>query len=202
MCEELYKISKNIPDPYWKSVFLNLSRGKSHTNVFITEKYLSIYDQHKRVIMYPLDENKESTNCDEIIMLYHKHLKIYSPQEYEKLYWKDDKPFYQNTLHKNKLELLIDRFCIEKSKTYNFADNKKKKLLNLIHLALTLKLITDKDIVYENEPESGKIVKINHFYFSNNDFKICFNIKFSYSQNLYVDSKNNKSIENLWKKYK
>ena len=187
----------------WKIIFENLAYGIPPHGTFINKDYIYCKLKNKE-FSYKID--RKSSNqilFDEIRDLLSKvynnsknkknvlnDLKLESNLKNTASSWKDIKK-------KNIKDLLFEMYVIDMKKKYNLSDKISKYLFSIICIALMLKSITNKDIVYEN----GKIVSINGITFENGNFKFDRNVYLN-SDTINVDTiEECKLMSDNWNKY-
>jgi hypothetical protein len=188
-------------DNEWKIIFENLSYGIPPPCTFINKDYLYCKLKNKE-FSYKIDRKPNKILFEEIKEVLSKvynsknkknilnDIKLESNLKEVALSWKDIKK-------KNIKDLLFELYVIDMKKKYNLSDKVSKYLFSIICIALMLKSITNKDIIYEN----GKIVSINGITFENGNFKFDKNIYLN-SDTISIDTiEESKLMSNNWSKY-
>jgi hypothetical protein len=104
---------------------------------------------------------------------------------------------WANIRKKNLKDLLIERYVVDIKKKYLLSIQQAKYLLSIIFIAIVFKVITSKDIEYEN----GKITNINGIEFENHEIIIkrnIYNFKINFSPEIIIDKK---IMADNWQKY-
>jgi len=173
--EDLYKISENTLDPFWKTKIENMSRGKFTKNISLNSNTL-IYKKGAKIqtLDITINENSDLSNmCKDIIKFIQNNCNMWSSDDavkqqkkYIKLF-REFKPkdiLWQNLTKKTK-RYIIYLYCqklvnenIKIAKVYT-----AYQLLLIIERIFSTKTLLKKNIIYNNL----RIEKIEGLEFSN-----------------------------------
>lgn len=171
---DVYSCCEYILNSFWKTIFKNLSLGKSPYGTFI-----------KNDILYCTYKNKEFiiSLCNKNTIKLYINLKLFFKTKLGLMTNKEKKRKRENFNNinnsinekrkswldikkKNVREYYIEHFVLNIKKKYNFNHEKSKELLDEIFINLFLKNIKPTDIIYNDNDISG----IKGLNISNNSF--------------------------------
>lgn len=167
---------KYISDPYWKSIFEDLSYGVTPYSTYISKDVLTC-NYKDREFAYKIQKKSPDILYEEVLSLFKTKLNLMSPSEI--LSNKND--MIQNTetyndwsLIKKKTvrETLVERFSIEMKNKYSLSIQQTRYLIDIIFLSLVLRVLLPSDIIVKN----GIIERINGIYFEDGKILTEYNI--------------------------
>ena len=145
-------------DTFWESLFENLAYGISPYGTYIHKGFLSCSYKNKE-FSYKIERKDPKTLYDDIYNLCTNKVGILSRKEKlkKKLDFheiekriKNSRQKWSDIKKKNIKDLLIERYVLDMRLKYNLNMKQTKYLLSTITFANVFKLITSKDVVYEN----------------------------------------------------
>ena len=152
-------------DIFWENVFEDLSYGKTPYGTYITKDFLCCNYKDKE-FSYKIEKNKEPEQLyTDIFNLLSKKLGLLSQRDKikKKIDFynieeeiKEGRKNWSSIRKKNIKDLLIEKYVIDMKNKYSLTIKQSKYLLSIIFIAMVFKVITVKDINYEN----GKISHI------------------------------------------
>jgi hypothetical protein len=180
---------KYTDDIFWKNIFEELSYGKCPYGIYISNNYICCNYKDKK-FSYKIDESKYSVDIynELVAILKYKFglLSKYDKLQKNKLFLqKQDELIdtlnnnWSNIKKKNIKLILLEKFIINKSNSYNLNMSQSKELYNKILLGLLLKTITKNQIIYEHK----KIKEITCITFKPHEFTFNENI-YNFKDNL------------------
>ena len=122
-----------------------------------------------------------------------KRIEFYNTEEKIKL----SRNNWNNIRKKNLKDLLIERYVIKMRKKYCLTIPQSRHLLSLIFIAIVFKVITSKDIIYEN----GQINDIKGIEFKRKQIILkrnLYDLKANFSPEIIIDKK---IMSEHWSKY-
>jgi hypothetical protein len=199
------KCCEFIDDPFWENIFYNLSFGKTPYGTYISKDFLCCNYKSKE-FSYKIEIKEPSKIYNEIYNLLTNKLGLYSCKEitkkrteffeYEDNINESKYLSWCNIKKKNVKDMLIEKFVIEMKDEYMLSYKQARYVLSIIYIALIFKVITTKDINYND----GKIISICGLEFSHK--------KVILTKNLYNIEEFNDNIESSktkmyyeWDKY-
>lgn len=148
------KISQSLTDTFWVYLFEDIAYGICPFGTYIESETLSCNFKGKQ-FRYIFSDKSEETIKNDLISIFTTKLNIYSKIDYLKnrtnfgkglqlsyLSWKDIKK-------KSIKDILIENFVLSLKSKYNLSDMKTRKVLSLINMTFTFKLISTQDIIYD-----------------------------------------------------
>ena len=196
---------KYTSDTFWENIFEDLAHGKTPYGTYINKNFLCCSYKNKE-FSYKI-ENKDPENLyNDVVFLFNKKLGILSMKDKinKKIDFENvekdiqcDKNSWNNIRKKNIKDLLIESFVLEMKKEYSLDYKKAKKLLSYIYIAMIFKIISMKDVNYDN----GKILSINGISFSQNDFTFennIYDLDTDYRKCIFIDKY---LMSDNWDKY-
>lgn len=192
-------------DSFWLKIFDDLAKGVTPYGTYINKDYLTCNYKGKEFSYLLRDITPEDAHRDVKELLMEK-LGIMSANEKIKrrqvfnditTELKESKQSWSSIRKKNIKELLIDNFVIKMGKEYSLTD-KQVKYLSLVINTLTLfKLITKKDIEYDDEV----IISINGFEFEKGVIKIK-DVVYNSADKAFEDDKDrSENFDKIWQKF-
>lgn len=193
-------------DNLWKNIFEDLSYGITPYGTYITKEFLCCGYKDKE-FSYKIDPKGNSTLIyNDIYSLLTNNLGILSNKEKNKKRLdfnkieqdiKDSRKCWSSIKKKNAKDLLVEKYVIDMKNKYSLTIKQSRYLLSAVFIALILKVLTPKDIVYED----GKIVNIVGIEFENKKIiikKNIYGINVSFSPEIVIDKK---AMYDNWEKY-
>lgn len=188
-------------DPYWESIFENLAYGKSPHGTYISRGNLCCSNK-KRSFSYKIENKDSSEVYKEVFALLSHKVGLVSDAERLKRMEECESVEKENSWavvqkKKNTKELLIEQFVTRMRNQHSLNMKQGKELLSIINTALTLKSITQNDVLMEN----GAIYAINDIEFSDGDFEIKRDL-YNVDVSMTGDTTTEKTpLSKIWHKY-
>lgn len=198
--------SQFITDHFWINIFEELAYGQTPYGTYINKDFFCCNYKSKE-FSYKIEKKDSSKLYNDIYFLLTNKLGLLSHND--KLKKKLDFHAIENNLKfyrqkwsdirkKNIKDLLIENYVIKRKREYNLDIKQAKYLLYVIFIAMIFKIITIKDIQYEN----GEIVNIDGISFQNKKIILNRNIYDSINTDcrkcILID---NKLMSDTWDKY-
>lgn len=193
-------------DVFWKNIFEELAYGNTPYGTYINRNFLCCSYKDKE-FSYKIDSQKDSEEIyNDVYSLLTNKLGILSQKEktkkrldFNKLeqHIKDSRKTWGSIKKKNLKDLLIEKYVIDMKKKYHLSLSQSRYVLSIIYIALIFKVITSKDIVYDN----GRITNIDGVDFAKKKFILkrnVYNIDVSFSPEIIIDKK---AMADNWDKY-
>jgi hypothetical protein len=192
-------------DTFWENIFEDLAYGKYPYGTYINKGFICCSYKGKE-FSYKIERKDPRVLYDDLYGLFSTRLGILSQKEKLKKRLdfhevekniKESRQKWSDIRKKNIKDLLIERYVIKLRRENSLSIKQAKYLLSLISLAILFKIITSKDITYEDdeikniegiEIVNGKIVLKHSIY----------NIMPSSSPKITVVSK---KMSDNWEKY-
>lgn len=162
-----------IEDTFWKNVFEDLSYGKCPYGTYITKDFFCCNYKNKE-FSYKIerkDPNQLYIDIHELLvkklgLLSHKD-KIKKKIDFTLLEdeIKENRKSWSNIRKKNIKDLLIENYVINMKNKFTLSIKQARNLLSIIFIGMVFKVISVKDIVYED----GEIKNINGISFKQNE---------------------------------
>lgn len=197
---------KYTTDMFWESVFEDLAYGKLPYGTYISNNSLCC-SYKDRNFSYSLSEKQDPKQLyEDVYNLLSKKLSLLSQKdkirkkiEFFNLEFDNDeyRKNWASIRKKNVQDLLIENYVIDMKKKYNLSLKQARYLLSKIYVGRILKVITSKDINFQD----GKVVGIEGITFENK--------KIQFSREIY-DIKNEATdciivekslLSEMWDKY-
>lgn len=197
---------KFTKDHFWETIFEELACGKTPYGAFISKDFICCNYKHKEFI-YKIESDKDPLLMyNEIYDLFVNKLGLLSYQQKIKKRLefteieenlKESRLSWSSIKKKNIKELLIEKYIVEMKNKYYLSVKQCNNLISTIFIAMIFKVITPKDIIYQN----GKIIDICGISFSKKKIRL--------RRNLFVPNINikpeiiidRKSVFESWEKY-
>jgi hypothetical protein len=151
-------------DIFWENIFEELAYGKTPYGTYISKDFLCCNYKDKE-FSYKIEKKKSIQLYNDIYSLLSKKLGLLSPRDKMKKKIdfynieeeiKESRKNWTSIRKKNIKDLLIENYVIDMKNKYSLTVKQSKYLLSVIFIAMIFKVITVKDIKYEN----GKIDNI------------------------------------------
>jgi len=192
-------------DFFWKNIFEDLSYGKSPFGTYITKDFLCC-SYKKKEFSYKIEEKPSRQIYDEVCNLFTNKLGLLS--HVEKIKKRDEFDNFEKNIQstrkewadikkKNMRDILIELYVIKMKNKYLLSVAQAGQLLSVILIAIIFKVITSKDIEFEN----GCITHINGIDFEQHKFVMERNfqkVEVSFSSCIIIDKK---LMSDNWEKY-
>jgi hypothetical protein len=194
-----------VEDTYWEIIFEDLAYGKCSYGTYISRDFLCCSYKGKE-FSYKIEKKDPNILYTDIYNLLTKKLGILSKKDKIKKrteFYKTEQDIKQSRQtwssikKKNLKDLLIEQYVIKIKKKYSLNISQSRYLLSIIFIAIVFKVITSKDIDYEN----GHINNIKGIEFNNKQILIqrnLYNIKIDFSPEII---NNKKIMSDNWEKY-
>ena len=192
-------------DAFWKNVFEDLAYCKCPYGTYISKDFFYCNYRNKE-FSYKIEKKNPETLYEDIYDLLVRKLGLLSHQDkFQKKAdfvaieedIKNSRKVWANIRKKNIKDLLIENYAIEMRKKYSLTLVTTRQLLSIIFIGMSFKIITSKDIVYEN----GVITNIIGIRFSKNKIILDRDIYSSQITNAPSIASDKKSMYDLWGKY-
>jgi hypothetical protein len=192
-------------DLFWVNIFEDLSYGKTPYGVYISKKFLCCNYKNKE-FSYKIENKEPKKLYEDIYELLSKKLGLLSTQEKIKKRLefnnmedsiKESKQNWNSIRKKNIKDLIIEKYVIKMKKKYLLTFKQAKYLLSLIFITMVFKIITQKDIVYNN----GVIEHIDGIDFQKKKIifkRNLYDVETSFAPQILIDKK---SMTDSWEKY-
>lgn len=144
-------------DSFWKHIFEDLAYGKSPYGVYIYKDCLTCNFKGKE-FSYKLEKKDPQTLYEEIHDLLNQRVGILSELErsrkrdtFNRLEKENviNKHSWTSIKHKSIRDMLLEKYVIKVKTEHNLTMTHAKKLLSVIFVGLLFKVITHRDIVFE-----------------------------------------------------
>ena len=194
-----------IEDSFWKNIFEDLSYGKCPYGTYIAKNFFCCNYKNKEFSYKIENDNPEQLYNDVYALLVKKlGLLSHSDKLKKKIDFnnlenqiKEQRKSWNNIRKKNIKDLLIENYVIDMKNRYSLTLKQARNLLSIIFIYIVFKIITVKDIVYED----GIIKNIEGITFKKKQFIL--------EKDLYEFQTNNttyvlvekKLMADTWEKY-
>lgn len=194
-------------DTFWESIFENLAYGTTPYGTYINKGFLACNYKNKE-FSYKIERKDPKTLYNDLYDLLKNRVGILSKKEKQKKRVdfhnlekriRNSRQKWCDIRKKNIKDLLIERYVIDMRNKYALSIKQAKYLLAVITIALVFKIITAKDITYEDD----KITHIDGIEISKG--------KISLQRNIYdvdvgsshssTEEKTRKRLADQWPKY-
>jgi len=191
-------------DTFWESIFEDLSYGDTPYGTYINKGFLCCSYKGKE-FSYKIERKDPEIMYNDIYELLTKKVGILSQKEKLKKrldFHKVEKTIrtsrekWSDIRKKNIKDLLLERYVIDMRQKHSLSIKQAKYLLSVVTIAIAFKVITSKDITYEND----KIIHINGVDISEGNISLKRNI---YNVD-YVkphETNSQKLLSDNWEKY-
>jgi hypothetical protein len=169
---------KLTSDPYWKSIFEDLSYGISPYSTYISKDVI-VCNYKDKEFAYKIQKKPAHVLFEEIMNIFKNKLKLLSPSEI--MANKNDMIcLHENNVYndwasikkKNIRETILEHFAIEMKNKYSLSITQTKYLINVIFIALIFRVLLSSDIHIQN----GTIKDIKGITFAENNVNFDFDI--------------------------
>lgn len=196
---------KHATDIFWENIFEDLAYGKTPYGTYISKDFLSC-KYKKKEFSYKIERKLPELIYSEVYDLLSNKLGLLS--NYEKIKKKKSIVDLENTLKdscknwndikkKNIKELLIELYVIRMKNEFLLTIIQTRYLLSIIFMALSFKVITIKDIKYQD----GMIINIEGIDFVKKHILIdkdLYKLETSFPPNIVLDKN---LMSDSWEKY-
>ena len=160
---------KYCVDSFWESVFEELVYGKPPYGTYISKDF--IYCSYKgKEFSYKIEKKDSKVMYDELYELFFVKLGLLDKikkkvdfYNFEKNIKENRNKCWSNIRKKNVKDLYIENYVIDMKKKHNLTLKEARHLLSMISIGMIFKVISHKDIIYEN----GVIENIRGITFHN-----------------------------------
>jgi hypothetical protein len=193
-----------IPDSFWINVFEDLAYGITPYGSYISKNFICCNYKDKE-FSYKIDKTDPQKLYQDIYSLLKNKLgllsnldKIKKKNEFFNIEQslKESRQQWSHIRKKNVKDMLIEKYVLKMSEKYQLSHKQSKHLNYIIFIAMIFKIITVKDILYEN----GEITNINHIKFLPGQIILEKNI-FEYEATRKYVLLDKKLMSDIWEKY-
>ena len=195
------------PDTFWETIFEDLAYGITPYGTYISKDFLCCSYKNKE-FSYKIEKKESSEKLyEEVYELLANKLGLLSQREKvrKRLDFqsieesiKESRQTWASIRKKNVKDLLIEKYVIEMKKQHSLTVKQARYLMSVIFIAMMFKVITAKDIIYEN----GKIEKIEGIAFEKKQIILERNIygtdSSTFAPQITIDKK---IMSDSWEKY-
>ena len=196
---------KYTTDSFWGNVFEDLAYGKTPYGTYINKSFLCCNYKNKE-FSYRIEKKDSEQLYKDVYELLVKKLGLLSIRD--KLNKKIDfnnieeelkhaRKNWNNIRKKNIKDMLIENFAIKMKNKHSLNLKQSRKLISSIFIGMIFKVISSKDINYEN----GEILSIDGFSFNENEVIIerdIYDIENEYRKCILIDKT---LMSDNWGKY-
>ena len=195
-----------IEDTFWKNVFEDLAYGKCPYGSYISKDFFCCNYKNKE-FSYKIEKKDTNVLYNDIYDLLVKKLGLLSHKDKIKKKVdfvtlensiKEYRKNWSNIRKKNIKDLLIENYVISMKNKYSLTIKQARNLLSLIFIGMVFKVITVKDIIYED----GIISNIDGISFKNNEVILerdVYDFQINSSNSFIILEK--KMMSDTWEKY-
>ena len=192
-------------DKFWENVFEDLAYGKTPYGTYISKDFLCC-SYKKKEFSYKIEKNSPKDVYNDVYDLLTNKLGLLSPLEKSKKrkIFKDieediteSRKNWNDIKKKNIKELLIELYVTRMKNKHSLTLKQARYLLSIIFVGMIFKVITNKDVHYEN----GKIEHIDGIEISHKKIEIkkdLYNLENNFTPTIILDK--NLMYDN-WEKY-
>ena len=194
------KMASEMDDTFWKYIYEDLSYGKCPYGIYLQNEYICSFLKDKE-FSYKIDETSQNLLTDIHNLLKNKAGIL---SEKEKIKKKED--FFTNKINKlnNKKYLrenLIQSFVLKMSEKFDINIEISKKIINFLFVGFMLKVISLKDITFQND----QIENIKGIEFHNKKINIINNFLydkyFSLDTSIFYEDFQKKNVLSMWNQF-
>jgi len=208
----LLKCCEFTTDTFWHYVFTEIAYGRVPTGTCIIKHFLCCSYKGREFSYYLSANTDPKTQFEDIKNLLQNKLNILSFKEKERKRAEFQKIEEELKLKRQKWvdikkksikEILLEQYILKLKKQYKLTFKETKFFLSLIILSLTFKIISSKDIIYEDEVIKNingiEIINKEIFIKKKNLTEIFINLIPNYETSDDIDDK--KPFIKIWKKH-
>lgn len=194
------KMASEMDDTFWKYIYEDLSYGKCPYGIYLQNEYICSFLKDKE-FSYKIDETSQNLLSD-----IHNLLKNKAGILSEKEKIKKKEEFFTNKINKlnNKKYLrenLIQSFVLKMSEKFDINIEISKKIINFLFVGFMLKVISLKDITFQND----QIENIKGIEFQNKKINIINNFLydkyFSLDTSIFYEDFQKKNVLSMWNQF-
>lgn len=194
------KMASIMDDTFWKYIYEDLSYGKCPYGIYLQNEYICSFLKDKE-FSYKIDETSQNLLSD-----IHNLLKNKAGILSEKEKIKKKEEFFTNKINKlnNKKYLrenLIQSFVLKMSEKFDINIEISKKIINFLFVGFMLKVISLKDITFQND----QIENIKGIQFHNKKISIVnnflYNKYFLLDTNIFYEDFQKKNVLSMWNQF-
>lgn len=192
-------------DIFWENIFEDLAYGKSPYGTYISKDFLCCSYRNKD-FSYKIEQKDPEVIFNELYNLLSEKLGLLSQSEKvnkRKAFkdmentMKDTRKNWNDIKKKNIKELFIELYVTDMQTKHSLSTKQSKHLLSIIFIAIVFKVITNNDIIYEN----NRIRHIEGIDFIKKQIIIrrdLYKLEVSFAPNIVMDKK---VMSDNWDKY-
>lgn len=192
-------------DAFWQNIFEDLAYGQTPYGTYINKDFLCCNYKDKE-FSYKIDKKNPKKLFNDLFDILSNRFGLLSgfDKKQKKINFnniqeelKCSRGKWSNIRKKNIKDLLIENYCIDMKKKYNLSTKQTRRLLYLIFIAIIFKVITVKDIDYQD----GVIQNIDGIRFEQKEVifdRELFNTETTFRKVVIVDKK---LMSDNWGKY-
>lgn len=196
---------ESIEDTFWKNVFEDLAYGKCPYGTYISKDFLCCNYKNKE-FSYKIEKKDPEVLYTDIHTLFVKKLGLLSHKDKidKKIDFvnieneiKESRKSWSNIRKKNIKDLLIENYVISMKNKYVLSLKQARHLISLIFIGMVFKVITVKDIEYED----GEIKNIEGIKFGKKKIileKDIYDFDVTISPYILIEKK---LMSDTWEKY-
>jgi len=194
-----------IEDTFWKNVFEDLAYGKCPYGTYISKDFFCCNYKNKE-FSYKIEKKNIQVLYNDIYDLLVKKLGLLSHKDKikKKIDFvtlenniKEYRKNWSNIRKKNIKDLLIENYVIDVKNKFCLTVKQARNLLSLIFIGMVFKVITVKDIIYED----GVITNIDGISFKNKEIILKNDIYDFQTNSSHFLIEEKKLMSNTWEKY-
>ena len=158
-----------ITDSFWVNIFEDLAYGITPYGSYISKSFLCCNYKDKE-FNYKIDKTDPNKLYQDVYSLLKNKLGVLSISDKIKKkndflniqqYLKESRQQWSQIRKKNVKDMLIEKYVLKMGNLHQLSLKQSKNLNYIIFIAMIFKIITIKDIIYEN----GEIMDINYIKF-------------------------------------
>jgi len=143
-------------DEFWKGVFEDMAFGETPQGIYISKNHVQCNVKGKEFVYKIKPDDNSGKVFSDLFNLFTTKIKLSSPTEMaasrQIVENESDivNELWSSIKKKSIKDIIITNYVIEISKEYDLPREESKRLLDMIILFITLKIISSQDIIYKN----------------------------------------------------